>query len=651
MKHLIMGTAGHVDHGKTALIKALTGIDCDTHKQEKERGITINLGFSHLNLRSGISIGIIDVPGHKNLIKTMVAGAFGIDFVLLVIAADSGIMPQTIEHLNIIEMLGVKKGIIALTKIDLVDEDTLELAKLEIIEYLEGTSLENAPIVNVSPVTGQGLGELIEHITDIIPEIPEKEKGGFFRMYIDRIFNITGIGYVVTGSVMNGEAETGQELFLLPGARKKIKIKSIERHGKKVKKIFCGDRAAINLSGLKFDDFKRGMVLSDIDINETRIIDAVLSLFDVSAQLGMWSTVIFHSGTIECIAKIHLLDKKDLKPKNKAVVQIHLDKPAILQKKDKFIIRNTSNDLTLGGGVIFDTSPLHHKRRTPILIENLNEVIAATLYSLSLFEMAKNELKREMKPFLSDDLAKKINADEKKIISELKENRDAGVQLYHVDGKHIFIYDQTDKENYDKIIDYLTKWHQQNPLLEKGIGAKEFAGKMGYSSDNTGKSYLKGLLQRMHEDNMIERIENTWRLVGHSVNPDPKTLKQLSWLEEELKNYQMQKPVMAEIESSAQLNKITKDRLKMLLTFLAETNRVYFHDNNYIHSSVVDKCRKTLLHDLINKESGINEKEFRLLINGTKKMCQLLLDIYEKENIVTKKSFFIHITEKGKDLL
>ena len=651
MKHLIMGTAGHVDHGKTALIKALTGIDCDTHKQEKERGITINLGFSHLDLPSGTSIGIIDVPGHKNLIKTMVAGAFGIDFVLLVIAADSGIMPQTIEHLNIIEMLGVKKGIIALTKIDLVDEETLELAELEIIEYLEGSSLENAPIVSVSSVTGQGLNELIEHIASIIPEISEKEKGSFFRMYIDRIFNITGIGYVVTGSVMNGEAKTGQELFLLPGSRKKTKIKSIERHGKQVKNIFCGDRAAINLSGLKIDDFKRGVVLSDIHIKETRIVDAVLSLFDVTAQLGIWSTVIFHSGTIECMAKIHLLDKKELKPKNKAIVQIHLDKSAVLQKKDKFIIRNTSNDLTLGGGVIFDTAPLHHKRRTPKLIESLNEVIEATLYSLSLFEKAKNELKKEKKPFLSNGLAKNINADEKEIILELKENRDAGIQLYHVDGKYILIYAQTDKKNYDKIIDHLTQWHQKNPLLETGFDVNEFAGKMGYSSDNTGKQYLKGLLERMHEDKVIERTVNTWKLVGHSVKPDPKTLKQLNWLEGELKNYQMQKPVMVEIESSAQLNKITKDRLKMLLAYLTSTNQVYFHNNDYIHSSVVDKCRNSLLHELKNTENGINEKEFRLLINGTKKICQLLLDIYEKETIVVKKSFFIHITEKGKELL
>ncbi|MCK5838950.1 MAG: hypothetical protein KAG99_03830, partial [Bacteroidales bacterium] len=246
---------------------------------------------------------------------------------------------------------------------------------------------------------------------------------------------------------------------------------------------------------------------------------------------------------------------------------------------------------------------------------------------------------------------KNINTDKKEIILELKENRDAGIQLYHVDGKYILIYAQTDKENYDKIIDHLTQWHQKNPLLETGFDVNEFAGKMGYSSDNTGKQYLKGLLERMHEDKVIERTVNTWKLVGHSVKPDPKTLKQLNWLEGELKNYQMQKPVMVEIESSAQLNKITKDRLKMLLAYLTSTNQVYFHNNDYIHSSVVDKCRNSLLHELKNTENGINEKEFRLLINGTKKICQLLLDIYEKETIVVKKSFFIHITEKGKELL
>ncbi|MCD4747509.1 MAG: selenocysteine-specific translation elongation factor [Bacteroidales bacterium] len=651
MKHLIIGTAGHVDHGKTALIKALTGIDCDTHKQEKERGITINLGFSHLNLPSGESVGIIDVPGHKDLVRTMIAGAFGIDFVLMVIAADSGIMPQTIEHFNIIEMLGIKNGIIALSKVDLVDKETLELANLEVLEYLEGTTLENAPIVGVSSITGEGLDELIENIAKIITDVPEKEKGVLFRMYIDRIFNVKGIGCVVTGSVLNGETELGKELFLLPGNKKKAKIRSNERHGKSVNKIFCGDRAAINLSGLKIDDFKRGMVLSDKQIDETSMVDATLSLFDVNIKIGLWSNAIFHSGTADCIARIHLLDKEELKFQDTAIAQIHLDKPAILQNRDKFILRNTSNDLSIGGGTIIDICPLHHKRRTLKLIENLKDIVNATLNADKLSKVIEIELKKETQPVLVYDLTKKLNETEEKIIIECRKNIDKNIQVYKSGERYILIYSSIDKEFYNKIIDHLRLWHKKNPLLKNGLDTKEFAGKLGFTSGNTGKLYLEELLHKMSNDGIIKRVENTWVLKEHSIQPDIKTLKQLNWLEEVLKKYEMQKPVIADIESLALSNNINKDKLKMMLRYLVETNKIYFHDNDYLHTFVVDNCRKRLIRELNNKEDGINEKEFRLLINGTKKICQVLLGIYEKENIIIKKTFYIFITDKGKEWL
>ncbi|MCD4684065.1 MAG: selenocysteine-specific translation elongation factor, partial [Bacteroidales bacterium] len=304
MKHLIIGTAGHVDHGKTALIKALTDIDCDTHKEEKERGITINLGFSHLNLPSGESFGIVDVPGHKDFIKTMVAGAFGIDIVLLVVAADSGVMPQTAEHLKIIEMLGVQNGIVVLNKIDLVDEEMLELAELEVSEFLEGTNLENAPIIKVSSITGDGIETLISEISSLLPKIKEKNAIDQFRMYVDRIFNVKGIGFVVTGSVLEGEVETGKDLYLLPGKSKKIKVRNIERHGETVTKVVQGDRAALNLAGLKLEDYHRGMVLSDKLIEDTSMVDAVFALFDDNYKIGLWTNVIFYTGTFECAARM-----------------------------------------------------------------------------------------------------------------------------------------------------------------------------------------------------------------------------------------------------------------------------------------------------------------------------------------------------------
>ena len=201
MRHLIIGTAGHVDHGKTELIKALTQIDCDTHKEEKERGITINLGFAHLSLPSGESVGIVDVPGHKDFIKTMVAGAFGVDIVFLVVAANSGIMPQTVEHLQIIELLGIKNGIVVITKTDLADDEMLELAQLEVDDFLQGSILENAPVVMVSSTSGEGIDNLTSEISKLIPKLKDKTSSDLFRMYVDRVFNVTGIGFVVTGTV------------------------------------------------------------------------------------------------------------------------------------------------------------------------------------------------------------------------------------------------------------------------------------------------------------------------------------------------------------------------------------------------------------------------------------------------------------------
>ncbi len=384
IKHLIMGTAGHVDHGKTALIKALTGIDCDTHKEEKERGITINLGFAHLELSRDLSIGIVDVPGHKDFVKTMVAGAYGIDFVLLVIAADSGIMPQTKEHFNIIKMLGINHGIVAINKADLVDEEMLELAKLEIMEFMEGSPLEHAPVVAVSSFTGLGIDILKVEITRIAETIPERSRSSIFRTYIDRIFNVRGIGIVATGSVLEGEISTGSELFLLPGNRGRLRVKGIERHGKAVEKVTAGNRAALNLTGLKYEDFERGMLLSDKNLAETQMVDARIELFEGNYCVGTWSHHIFHTGTFTSKARIHLITKDEITGGEYAVAQIHLEKPAILLSADRFILRNTSGDMTIGGGMILDPQPLHHRRRT--------EKLKASLVLLDKARSSKDDL-------------------------------------------------------------------------------------------------------------------------------------------------------------------------------------------------------------------------------------------------------------------
>ncbi len=650
MKHLILGTAGHVDHGKTALIKALTDIDCDTHKEEKERGITINLGFSHLTLPSGEAVGIVDVPGHKDFIKTMVAGAFGIDIVLLVVAADSGVMPQTAEHLQIIDMLGVKHGIVVLNKIDLVDDEMAELAEMEIAEFLEGTSFENAPIVGVSSVTGEGLDKLIEKITEIIPKIEERKSTDYFRMYIDRIFNVKGIGFVVTGSVLEGELKTGKELFLLPGKNKKVKVRNIERHGEPTEKVFSGDRAAINLAGLKSEDYKRGMVLCDKQIEETTMIDATYTLFDINYEPGIWSKVLFYSGTFECGAKIHLLDKDVLKAGETAIVQIHLEKPAILVNGDRFIIRNSSNDMTLGGGVVIDTTPLHHRKRTPVLIENLKNLVEATINSDNLFNLIKIELKKENAPVFAQFIAGKLNKTGDEIVDECKNNNDGSVYLFQHSEKTILIDKDIHKEYHQKVLNILKEEHQKYPILEEGFDTKEFYGKFGFTKNDAGKSYVDMLMEQMLEEGLVKRVGNSFALSDHTVTIDNKTQEQLDWLESVLEETGIDLPDFEKIENMALHRKIKKERLKMLLKYLARQNKLVFYQGEYLHKNVVDRSRKILLSDLKNKELGINEKEFRLLLNTTKKFIQVILGILIEEGTVYKKTFYILLTDKGKEM-
>jgi selenocysteine-specific elongation factor len=648
--HLIIGTAGHVDHGKTALIKALTDFDCDTHKQEKERGITINLGFSHLTLPSGESVGIVDMPGHKDFIKTMVAGAYGIDLVLLVIAADSGVMPQTIEHLNIIRMLGIRNSVVVLNKIDLVDEEMVELAKLEIMELLEDTGISDAPVVGVSSITGQGLDELITALDQQVKEIPEREGSGVFRMFIDRIFNVKGIGTVVTGSVLNGKIKAGDDLYLLPGFGKKIKIKSIERHGSKVETVTAGDRAAINLGGLKLQDFSRGMILSGELIDEVSIVDATLTLFDMDVRLGIWSTVLFLTGTFECLAKIHLIDKEELHKGDTAIVQIHLEKPHILVNKDKYIIRNSSSDLTLGGGTIFDTTPQHHRKRTPKLVEQLKVVVDATLSDGSVMDLIRMDLMKATKPMDIAIFEERYQTGAEEILMGCSDRKDQ-ISVYKSSGYTFLMDVAADNSNFKKIIEEISEWHQKNPLSELGIEEKAFAGKLGLPGDEMSKAYINELIRKANQNNLIKRVANTWALIDHAVKIDQKTQDQLQWIEDYIKGCGMNKPLFEELQEAALDQRIPKDKIRKMISWLAGKQKIVVHEADFLHKDNLDKCRTIILNDLVHRERGINEKDFREMLGCSKKMTQLLLGIFLEEGIISKRSFFIDITEKGRALV
>lgn len=372
MKHIIIGTAGHIDHGKTTLIKALTGKDTDRLKEEKDRGISIELGFTYFDLPGGKRAGIVDVPGHERFIKNMLAGASGIDLVILVVAADEGVMPQTKEHLSILSLLHIKKGIIVLTKKDLVDEEWLEIVIEQIQEDVLGTFLENAKIIPVSSVTGDGLNLLIDEIDRLTDEVEAKHLDKPFRLPVDRIFSIAGFGTVVTGTLISGIVNEGEKIMVYP-KQIESRIRSVQVHDSKVKKAEAGQRVAINITGIKTDEINRGDVIAlPNSMEPTLMFDARLELLkNAERSINNRDRLRIYHGSAEIFGRVVLLDREELKPGEKAFVQMRLEEEIACQKDDYFVIRFYSPMTTIGGGIVLDPNPPKRKRFKEDVIEEL----------------------------------------------------------------------------------------------------------------------------------------------------------------------------------------------------------------------------------------------------------------------------------------
>jgi selenocysteine-specific elongation factor len=355
VKHVIVGTAGHIDHGKTALVKALTGIDADRLQEEKRRGITIDLGFAHLDLPPSLRLGFVDVPGHERFIKNMLAGVGGIDMVLFVVAADESIKPQTREHFDICRLLAIPRGIVALTKADLVDADLLGLVRLEVEELVAGTFLEGAPIVPVSSVTGAGIDELRRELGRVAAAVPEKNAAGHFRLPIDRVFSVRGFGTVATGTLVSGSVAREQEVEVHPGGRR-LRVRGIEVHGASAGRAVAGQRTALNLADVEPAELSRGDVLSEPGLFQAvRQVDCRLDLLPSAKPLKHRAPVHFHSGTAEIEAEVRLLGGASvLAPGGSAYARLVLRDPVLLLPGDRFIVRMFSPVVTIGGGVVLD---------------------------------------------------------------------------------------------------------------------------------------------------------------------------------------------------------------------------------------------------------------------------------------------------------
>lgn len=392
MKHVIIGTAGHVDHGKTLLVKALTGIDTDRLKEEKKRGITIELGFAHIEFKSGLQAGIIDVPGHERFIKNMLAGAGGVDFAMLVIAADESFMPQTVEHLGILSLLGISHGLVVITKADLVDSSWLEMVREDVVERVKGTFLEGAPIVPVSAYTGEGIDGLRDRLEALVLEAGEKNTFAPFRIPIDRVFSVDGFGTVVTGTLTDGQLNEGEALSIYPQALK-TRVRNLQVHDHDVSQAFAGQRVAVNLAGLHHTEVERGMVLAKPGSVEcTLMLDVRLNLLAETRRTIKSGTILhLYHGSATVLCKAVLLDCDTLSAGESALAQLRLNQPLAVRERDRFVVRFYSPLETIGGGVVLDAVPQRHKRQDPAVLAALHTREDGTVASRVLQAVAQTE--------------------------------------------------------------------------------------------------------------------------------------------------------------------------------------------------------------------------------------------------------------------
>lgn len=639
-KHLIMGTAGHVDHGKTSLIEALTGFDCDTHLQEKERGITINLGFTHINLPDGNSISVVDVPGHADFIKTMVTGACGIDFVMLIIAADEGIMPQTREHLQIMQNLGLKKGLVALNKIDLVDNDLLELAEEEIKEFLAGSFLQDAPIIPVSSTTKAGIEELIESLLELLPQIPEKNDSGTFRMYIDRIFSRPGFGTIVNGSVLSGRIGDQDTLYLLPGKRE-VRVRKLQRHGADTDHLKAGDRGSLNLVNLKIKDFRKGMMLASEPLQETKLCDARIKLFNKTAQLGLWSQAIFLLGTIRQMVRMHLLDKDSLEGGEEGLVQIYLPTAAIIQFDDAFIIRNSSGNETLGGGRIVDPYPLHHRRRRESQIE-----IVQKMASGDPVDLLSAEVRKAVLPVSYKEIARQLNRPSEDLISIIFQELPGDLVFFQTENDILLLEKKRMTAWQNKILNNIRDFHAKNPLLASGRSFKELLGIFGAEQNDLTKVTLELILQELLQKNKLKMMGKSYVLFDHEIKIDQVTKQLIQQVEDYINAPQREFIDQEELFENFLGQDVTKQKLEQVIGYFISNDTLRVIQKKFIATELLEKYKQLTLDFLQENPEGISVAQFRDLINSNRSNAMAILEYFDSEGMTLRKGNFRVLTRK-----
>lgn len=652
MKRAILCTAGHVDHGKTRLVHALTGIDCDTHPEEQARGITINPGFAHLELPpadggEGVTIGIVDVPGHHRFIRNMLAGAAAVDLALLVVAADDGVMPQTREHVALLDLLGTGHGLVALTKVDVADPELVELAIADVEEFLSTSFLAGAEVVPVSAATGAGLDELRAAISRVLRRVPERAASGAFRMYIDRIFSVAGFGTVVTGSILGGTVRVDDSLFVLPGEIP-VRVRRIECHGAEVPEAHGGERASLNVSGLGRSDFVRGMLLADRPLAVTRRIDVELSLIGEQTTLERRTQSLFYAGTHETSCQIHLLDRSLARAGERALAQIELETPTVLLAEDRFVLRSASADQTIGGGRCVDPAPLHHRRPTERAVAEVRRRASGRLVDRVL-----SEVNKRITFVAVPELALALHQEPGAIIEAIASiAADEGVLRFTTaTGEHLLGRIAAERLTRE-IREVVAQYHHDDPLGTRGVTLHQVASKLASLSSVQRNELTEAMLEELTTRGVLRRSNRGGYLLSDFVFRDAATLAQACDVaRERFRTAGTSVVVLADLEAelAGRFRTSTRD-LKAILRHLVEEGDLVAVDDGYLATEVIARCRRRLLEHL-NDGAAISVSEFRDLIDGNRRICLMLLGLFDREGLTQRSGDQRRITEKGRAAL
>jgi len=641
MKSIIIGTAGHIDHGKTALVKALTGIDADRLEEEKRRGITIDLGFAHTQLPAPngeiLQLGFVDVPGHERFVRNMLAGVGGIDLVLLVIAADESIKPQTREHFDILQLLGVRRGITVLTKSDAVDAETLDVVRLEVEEFLRGTFLEppKSPIVAVSSLTGVGLEDLKHAIVAAANTIKPRDPEGIARLPIDRVFTMKGFGTVVTGTLISGTIRPDDELEVLPGGRR-VRVRGVQVHGQSADQAIAGQRTALNLAAASTDDLARGMTLvPPATFVATRTVDVKLSLLPTATRsLKNRARVHFHCYSAESVAEVELYGAKELKSSHTAFARLTLATPLFLLPEDHFILRQFSPVITIGGGVTLDAAPMQSPRE----IRKLEKQARTTLTDLTLAPLARFEnrgailvnrvTRRGHRGLSLASAVAETGWHNKAVRSHASELVDQGLLIQIHD--RLFAHFELDLAQ-KSLLDAVSDFHKKDPL-RPGMPKGELQEDMSRAL-NMAKELFEAAISNLVKNKKIENAGDLVRLPGHGMVMKDEEAESKKKIEEAFFTAGLKVPALYEVLASLKVDKARAQKIVTLL--LRDKVLIKISDELVFHRTALEELRRQIATHKA-KSPQIDVAAFKEMTGVSRKYAIPLLEYLDRERVTKR---------------